>query len=450
MKKILLIGFLIITNVIFQNNNYYFSQCTHTISLTDTWGDGWNGGTVNVTVNGVDVLTGLTFASGSGPVNHTFSANNGDVIAVIRTNDGSYPEEMRVAVSGGCGTVISTIQPAVSPGVSGTGNCVSGNPTVYGVNSWIGYVYATHNGNNPPANAFTTTYRGFVTEAENFDRNYGTGGPGGGNVCGSYTNDFAIRYRMNKSYPAGVYTFTIGADDGVRLSVDGGATWLIDDWSNHGYRTTTGSAYLNGSTNLVLEYYERGSDSRVSFNITNGETPNMFISHGQGSTKYTACSGTFYDSGGSGGSTTNSGVAGNYSDGEAYTVTFFPTAAIDKVVLTFSSLSMENCCDWLRIYDGNSIAAPMIGQYQGTSNPGTITSTAADGSITIRFTSDGSVNRAGWAAAVSCFNPCVPVIVDNSILANASAGPVDICLGQSVTISSSGGKYGQYVLLGIQ
>lgn len=99
--------------------------CTHTVRLTDTYGDGWNGGTVKIQVNGVDVLTnvGSTFTTGAGPVDFTFNANTGDVIAVIETAAGSWPTEMRVAILDGGG---STILAALDP-TTGTGNTVAGN-----------------------------------------------------------------------------------------------------------------------------------------------------------------------------------------------------------------------------------------------------------------------------------------------------------------------------------
>jgi hypothetical protein len=72
--------------------------------------------------------------------------------------------------------------------------------------------------------------------------------------------------RMNFS---GNYIFTIGGDDGVRLSIDGGATFIISDWVDHGYRTTSSACLnLSGTYDLVLEYYERGGQARVSFNYT--------------------------------------------------------------------------------------------------------------------------------------------------------------------------------------
>jgi len=108
--------------------------CTHTISLTDNFGDGWNGGTVTVTVNGVAVLTNITLAAGSGPQDYTFTAANGDVINVTRTADGSYPAEMQVSIEGGAANnILPSQQPVPAPGTSVLGCCA---PTVPGLASY--------------------------------------------------------------------------------------------------------------------------------------------------------------------------------------------------------------------------------------------------------------------------------------------------------------------------
>jgi len=104
------------------------SQCTHTIELTDTWGDGWNGGAVSVSVNGVTVLSNITFTSGFGPVSFNFSAAAGQTIRVWRTLAGSWPGEMRIRVLNSSGAVvINTVQPttgsATSGGHTGTASC---------------------------------------------------------------------------------------------------------------------------------------------------------------------------------------------------------------------------------------------------------------------------------------------------------------------------------------
>jgi hypothetical protein len=103
------------------------AQCTHTIRLTDTYGDGWNGGTVTVTVGGVAVLTNITLSTGYGPLDYTFSASTGSTINVTRTAAGSYSYEMRISVLGGTGTtLIATQEPVASPGTNTTGVCSGG------------------------------------------------------------------------------------------------------------------------------------------------------------------------------------------------------------------------------------------------------------------------------------------------------------------------------------
>lgn len=104
-------------------------------------------------------------------------------------------------------------------------------------------------------------------------------------------------------------------------------------------------------------------------------------------TIYTAASGNFYDSGGSG---------GNYLDDERIIWTIAPTNAT-SVTVSFSSFSTENTWDYLFIYDGANINAPLIGYYTGTSNPGTVTSSG--GSLTFEFRSDCSTTATGWAAS---------------------------------------------------
>ena len=317
-------------------------------------------------------------------------------------------------------------------------DCIpSGDETSYGSGSWIGYVY-----NSSSAGSFTT-YKGSVTESENFDRDCSTGSATGAtsNLCSPNSDLFAIRYKMNKSYAAGIYTITVGADDGVRLSVDGGSTWLIDDWRDHGYRTTSASVSLSGSTNLVIEYYENSGGARCSFSISSGQPTTL---QGFGTTKYTTCGGTFYDSGGSG---------SNYTNDESYTVTFYPATSGDKVRLTFSSFATESSYDGMMIYDGNSTSATLIssglgvginsttcpsgswrGSLSGSTLPksaggsnGVVTSSASDGSLTVVFKSDGGTLAAGWAAAVSCFTPCTNPTI------SYSGSPYVFCLNSAIS-----------------
>ncbi|WP_426090451.1 T9SS sorting signal type C domain-containing protein [Flavobacterium sp. DSR3-2] len=140
-----------------------------------------------------------------------------------------------------------------------------GDQVIYGTGSWIGFVYANTNGGNPPTNAFSTNYRGYVTQTENFDLNLVDGSLSGPNLCGSYADNFAVRFKMNRNLPAGCYTFTVGGDDGYRLSLDGGLTYVVNNWGAHSYVETTYTVYLSGNTNFVLEYFENLGQSRLRF-----------------------------------------------------------------------------------------------------------------------------------------------------------------------------------------
>jgi hypothetical protein len=105
--------------------------CNHTIRLTDTFGDGWNGGTVTVSVNAIPVLVNITLVAGFGPLDFVFSASTGDVINVTRTADGSYPTEMRIQVFSGAGTsLLGPKEPANAPGDNVNGCCVTAAPGV--------------------------------------------------------------------------------------------------------------------------------------------------------------------------------------------------------------------------------------------------------------------------------------------------------------------------------
>lgn len=142
------------------------------------------------------------------------------------------------------------------------------------------------------------------------------------------------------------------------------------------------------------------------------------------------CSANFYDTGGSGGS---------YNDNESRTYTICPASAGSFLQVSFTAFSTESCCDFLTIYDGNSVASPVIGTFSGTALPGTIVSTHATGCLTFRFVSDGSVTSAGWAAVLSCSVPC-QTINANLVSTNpvATSGIIKVCQGQSINFVGSG------------
>lgn len=103
-----------------------------------------------------------------------------------------------------------------------------------------------------------------------------------------------------------------------------------------------------------------------------------------------ACNDTLYDMG---------GPSQNYYDNENYTYTISPAYA-STINLSFFSFSTEANNDTLWLFDGNSIAAPLIGSYTGTNSPGNFTTSS--GSITLKFKSDASTNSFGFRAYYYC------------------------------------------------
>lgn len=106
-----------------------------------------------------------------------------------------------------------------------------------------------------------------------------------------------------------------------------------------------------------------------------------------------ACGGTFTDPG---------GANANYGLNANVTTTICPTNSTDLVTVSFLSFATENNFDRLRVYDGPDNTAPLIGNFTGTALPPDVSSSAPGGCLTFVFTSDGSVNAAGWVANVTC------------------------------------------------
>jgi spore germination protein YaaH len=89
------------------------------------------------------------------------------------------------------------------------------------------------------------------------------------------------------------------------------------------------------------------------------------------------------------------GPTGNYHNAENYTFTIAPPDAA-SVTLSFLSFDLENNFDSLYVYDGSSIASPLVGNFSNNIIPPNITSSG--GSMTIRFHSDNATVKTGYKA----------------------------------------------------
>jgi hypothetical protein len=81
MKKPLIILYTILKSVI------GYGQCHYTIDMFDSWGDGWNGASVEVSVNGVS-SSSFSFSSGFSS-SDSIETLNGDTL-LFSFNSGNW------------------------------------------------------------------------------------------------------------------------------------------------------------------------------------------------------------------------------------------------------------------------------------------------------------------------------------------------------------------------
>ncbi|WP_375583664.1 MBG domain-containing protein [Cyclobacterium xiamenense] len=112
---------------------------------------------------------------------------------------------------------------------------------------------------------------------------------------------------------------------------------------------------------------------------------------------------TAYCSGGStftdeSGSFSDGSVDGNYINNQSCSWLIEPSGTDNFIIeLSFSAFELENCCDYVRIYDGTSDEAPLLGEFNGTDLPDAVRSTGR--SMYVTFSTDGSIVYDGFAAS---------------------------------------------------
>ena len=138
--------------------------------------------------------------------------------------------------------------------------------------------------------------------------------------------------------------------------------------------------------------------------------------------------------------TDEGGANGNYSANTQDTIVICPANSGDAVSLVFSSFDTENNYDTLFIYDDNTTSGNLLAALEDVQTPGTITATNASGCLTAVFSSDGSVQRAGWVADITCAVNSVTCFTPSNIQLNNLA---DVSVDVSWT---AGGTETQWVV----
>ncbi len=174
------------------------------------------------------------------------------------------------------------------------------------------------------------------------------------------------------------------------------------DWTFEGGEPSTSSA--EDPEGIV--YADAGSYD-VSLTVTDiaGDSDTKFIedfiivtdSYNMTNGNITTCNALFFDTGGD---------DSDYNNDENLIMTFYPEMPSSSIKMEFIEFDVEkedNCdYDYMEIFDGTDINAPLIGQWCGTEGPGSLIANNEDGALTVYFHSDYSVTESGWKAIVSC------------------------------------------------
>jgi hypothetical protein len=99
-----------------------------------------------------------------------------------------------------------------------------------------------------------------VKAVDAIDFNWGSNSP----AQGIPSDNFSIRWDRTVGFDSGLYRFYARADDGIRVEVDGER--IIDEWhTSNASETYTAEVSLSGSLDVMVEYFERGGNAKVSF-----------------------------------------------------------------------------------------------------------------------------------------------------------------------------------------
>ncbi len=265
-------------NVTLGANNYITVNVIKGFNYTFTIPNIWetaDGGSA------IEYLGVYNDASGNALITSNSSTNGATINSWVATFSGKV--RILLLRNNNCSTTTSIAKENLTLTLNSIGN-TQDSQTSEGNNTWVGHIYnwtvGVPPGGTSPASPSATNpfdvsqYAGYYNVAsESISEGFG-----GDNNCFNVlsngvqlatirTEQFAVRYRMNSTRPAGCYMATINGDDGVRLYVDG--VLVFDRWVDQS-PNSYGNLLINlkGNSNLVLDYYENGGGNVVNFSLT--------------------------------------------------------------------------------------------------------------------------------------------------------------------------------------
>ncbi|MCB9336339.1 MAG: gliding motility-associated C-terminal domain-containing protein [Flavobacteriales bacterium] len=227
------------------------SSCTYTLELHDSWGDGWNGATIDIFVNGMPFLSNQTVPDCNGTTatgcTSVFSipVSNGDVIVFDYTS-GSFNNENTITLLDGDGVeVFSVNDPAngaigpftvdCSGGVSfswspaiNLSDSTSPNPIFTGVSTST-YTVEVYMTDRPACNGFSQP---ITIEVSSIEPPIITGDSA---ICYGESVTYQVTGASSITWPDGssdsVYTFTPQNDSLINVTAATGCGTLV--WNKH-------------------------------------------------------------------------------------------------------------------------------------------------------------------------------------------------------------------------
>lgn len=164
-----------------------------------------------------------------------------------RDDAGNASIEFRWARSG----PLPTTTPTATPTASATPTATT-VPPLQDFSGWQGEYFNNRDLHGDPV---------LVRNDANIDFNWRGNSP----VNGVPGDDFSVRWSRVSTFTAGLYRFTVTPDNGARVWVDD--QLLIDKWRDDvaGQTFNAEMALSAGPHTVVVEYFERGGDARISF-----------------------------------------------------------------------------------------------------------------------------------------------------------------------------------------
>ncbi len=193
------------------------------------------------------------------------------------------------------------------------------------------------------------------------------------------------------------------------IEVEASGDNFVIEYGTFGFVRGEGTTISSETTSILLGDLQSNTSYQAFIRQDCGELDGLsFEIDTEFTTNKDFCSGDrFFDSG---------GEFSNYSNRENSTTLISPDTIEDRVSVEFISFDLESGFDFLTIYNGDSVTAPVIGTFSSNSLQGqTYIANNESGSLFFRFTSDGSVTRSGWEAEVTCSprpNCSTPMAVD--------------------------------------